>query len=101
MGQSSKLNQPLKMSTTPKDRGVWLEGEDPFASPDSPQPGSEQALPRGYQQTFMRLHRGKKIHVESLMQWQLPVMEMGSKAHHQECLSKTQGLGEWVGVDCW
>lgn len=100
MGQSSKLNHSLKMSTTPKDRVVWLEGEAPFASPDSPQSESEQALLQRHQQTFVKLHRGQKMHAESLMWWQLPVMEMGRKANDQECLSKTQGLGEWIGFDC-
>lgn len=61
MGQSSKLNHPLKMSTTPKDRGIWLEVEAPSASPDSPQSGSEQALSRRHQQTFMKLHWGEKF----------------------------------------
>lgn len=63
-----------------------LEGEAPFSCPDSLHSGSEQALPQRHQQTFMKLHRGQKMHVESLMQWQLPVVEMGSKANHQEFL---------------
>ena len=86
MGHSSRLNQSLQIPTIPKDRGVWLVGVPPFASPASLQSGCEQASPHEHQQAFMKLCRREKMHAESLMLWQLAVSETGRKANHQECL---------------
>lgn len=44
MGQNSKLNHPLKMSTKTKDRGSGWKGKL-ILHPNYPQSGSEQALP--------------------------------------------------------